>query len=541
MLLLRYNHLNPYRLVAPLILYWSFRMFYSVAFFWWTGFAAVNWFFHDVFYERNDSTVLCLVVISDLSLFYRQYEPEHYDAELKLKSKQFRDRYPRQIIYSSFAIILLSVNSQIWAIIATLSSAGLLFLIRFIYMLIWQKPINMKQKVARLSTLPNELVESPMLSSASSAISLDSPLRQRFPQSIYHRPQSVFTYTNVSQYQHEILKSNAYQLQQRQLSSSAQFSWKLFHLLGLLLLSFSIYWLSVNRITTQQSWQQKELVRGFKLEYERLLSVVIMTNHRDGDPDYLLRTLESYDAKLISSNLSDPLFNRVEIIVYTSSTADEHLIFNIAALKYQDRSDFRFISRQESNVPEQTRFTSKYLKQRLDFADGIHYALNQSDSYLIMLAEDDMPLCSYFRQQFRSLIHHAFVVGDHCGAFIGTGGSGILMTRPTALNIVKLLRSKDYLSRPVDILIQQCLRGHLPQCSNCVDPRTPNSLPWLYEQQPRGLLASSTLYMYHIGFDSSTFRGRRYGADAFQCGWRHPFNGHSGLKVYNYNRNRVDG
>ncbi|KAI3641413.1 hypothetical protein MIR68_000543 [Amoeboaphelidium protococcarum] len=516
-------------------------MFYSVAFFWWTGFAAVNWFFHDAFYERNDFTVLCLVVISDLSQFYSKYEPEHYDVDMKLKSKQFRDRYPLQIFYPSFAIILLSVNSQIWAITSILSTAGILFLIRFIYMLIWQRPLTIKQKVARLFTIPNELVESPMLSSASSAISIDSPLRQRFPQSIYHRPQSVFTYTNVSQYQHEILKSNAYQHQQRQLSSSAQFIWKLFHFLSLFLVSLTIYWLSINRITTQQRWQQKELIRGYKLEYQQLLSVVIMTNHRDGNPDYLLRTLEFYDAQLMPSNLFDPLYNRAEIIIYTSSTADEHFIFSIAALKYQDRYDFRFISRQESNVPEQTQFTSKYLKQRLDFANGIHYALNQSDSYLIMLAEDDMPLCSYFRQQFSSLIHHAFVVGDHCGAFIGTGGSGIVMTRRTAVNILKLLRSKDYLSRPVDILIQQCLRGHLPQCSNCVDPRTPNSLPWLYRQQPRGLLASSILYMYHIGFDSSTFRGRRYGADAFQCGWRHPFNGHSGLNVYNYNRNRVDG
>ena len=61
---------------------------------------------------------------------------------------------------------------------------------------------------------------------------------------------------------------------------------------------------------------------------------------------------------------------------------------------------------------------------------------------------------------------------------------------------------------PVDVLIQDCLRGRIPACANCAEQ----------------LVVSRTLLMHHIGFNTSTTR-RVYTSQSWQCGWRQPFNG----------------
>lgn len=83
--------------------------------------------------------------------------------------------------------------------------------------------------------------------------------------------------------------------------------------------------------------------------------------------------------------------------------------------------------------------------------------------------------------------------------------SGIFLKPDIAKLASRLLL--DYADVPPDIIIQQCLRGELPECRQC----------------SQSLVTSKTLLMYHIGFNTSTSVNRVYKKDEFQCGWRHPF------------------
>lgn len=81
-----------------------------------------------------------------------------------------------------------------------------------------------------------------------------------------------------------------------------------------------------------------------------------------------------------------------------------------------------------------------------------------------------------------------------------------LFLKPELARLTSQLLLK-YAHMPPDIIIQQCLLGHLPECSACAD----------------SLVTSKALLMYHIGYNTSTSEDRVYKKDEFQCGWRHPF------------------
>lgn len=83
--------------------------------------------------------------------------------------------------------------------------------------------------------------------------------------------------------------------------------------------------------------------------------------------------------------------------------------------------------------------------------------------------------------------------------------SGVFMKPEIAKLSSELLLKYD--KTPPDIVIQQCLRGELDECSQCAQT----------------LVTSKTLLMYHIGYNTSTSEDRLYKKDEFQCGWRHPF------------------
>ncbi|KAH8926467.1 hypothetical protein BT69DRAFT_1215225 [Atractiella rhizophila] len=132
-----------------------------------------------------------------------------------------------------------------------------------------------------------------------------------------------------------------------------------------------------------------------------------------------------------------------------------------------------------------------------------------------MIAEDDFPLCSD-----RSWVHLLSLLGkESCSAWIGTGGSGLVIQRRLAEKVSSiLLVMAEY---PTDLDLQDYLLGKRGgECSERIqnDPRDRVG-------RRKGMVVSDRLEMKHIGFNSSTVPGRRYRKSEFQCGWRHPFNG----------------
>ncbi|RKP27373.1 hypothetical protein SYNPS1DRAFT_12769 [Syncephalis pseudoplumigaleata] len=132
-------------------------------------------------------------------------------------------------------------------------------------------------------------------------------------------------------------------------------------------------------------------------------------------------------------------------------------------------------------------------------------------STYVTLIEDDFPLCGDDAwQMFLRVLWEANTHAPrHCGAFVGTGGTGLVLRRSMVVPAAKLLVDPSYTVVPPDVLLQDCLLGKIPACQHC----------------QRSLVISRTLLMRHLGFNTSTSDDRHYDKDKYQCGWRHPFNG----------------
>ncbi|KAH7054159.1 hypothetical protein BKA57DRAFT_390215 [Linnemannia elongata] len=129
--------------------------------------------------------------------------------------------------------------------------------------------------------------------------------------------------------------------------------------------------------------------------------------------------------------------------------------------------------------------------------------------------EDDFPFCEDGWQEMLNTIYRAHTeVKDHCGVFVGTGGSGLIFKRSVALTASFILESDvqtaalGLTAPPPDISLQDCLMGKHEFCSSCAGT----------------LVTSRTLLQRHLGYNSST-SGDGYDKNQFQCGWRQPFNG----------------
>ncbi|KAI7827025.1 hypothetical protein BC939DRAFT_483610 [Gamsiella multidivaricata] len=129
--------------------------------------------------------------------------------------------------------------------------------------------------------------------------------------------------------------------------------------------------------------------------------------------------------------------------------------------------------------------------------------------------EDDFPFCKGGWQEMLNTIYAANEkVQDHCGVFVGTGGSGMIFKRSVALTASFILegdmqaQAKGLVAPPPDITLQKCLMGEHEYCSSCSGT----------------MVTSKTLLQKHLGYNSST-SGDGYDKNQFQCGWRQPFNG----------------
>jgi hypothetical protein len=225
-----------------------------------------------------------------------------------------------------------------------------------------------------------------------------------------------------------------------------------------------------------------------------LFTFVFMTAPRRGDPDYLTRTISSYLENWPENPSSASPYARIQAIIYTHFT--NHSQYDAAQHYFSSTvKGQRYLRWVRENGDE--------LNQRLHVSKALQLVQDTYKSTYYALMEDDFPVCG--RKEWREIentIYRAQEI-DHCGVFVGTGGSGLFL-KP---DVTKLITSRllQDINMPPDIVIQDCLLGKLPECQHCQ------------------IVTSKRLLMYHIGYNASTSEDRSYRKDEFQCGWRHPF------------------
>ncbi|KAI8071495.1 hypothetical protein BC940DRAFT_270282 [Gongronella butleri] len=265
-------------------------------------------------------------------------------------------------------------------------------------------------------------------------------------------------------------------------------------------------------------YQQEHFVDELTLnntisDADYLFSMVVMTAPRRGDPAYLTKTLQSYldqwpllpdtHASAVAPDNTNAgplsLYDRLKIIVYTHFS--EHVEYDRARAHFRDDAKAqRYLTwvQHDDNDWNHRRHMAGALK---------HAVSQEKTSAYIALLEDDFPICGrHAWREIENIIYLANTrVPNHCGVFVGTGGSGLFLKPDIARLASDLLFKYD--DMPPDIVIQQCLLGKLPECASC-------------QQQ---LVISKTLLMHHIGYNTSTSDDRSYKKNEFQCNWRHPF------------------
>ncbi|KAJ7040029.1 hypothetical protein C8F04DRAFT_1084493 [Mycena alexandri] len=185
--------------------------------------------------------------------------------------------------------------------------------------------------------------------------------------------------------------------------------------------------------------------------------------------------------------------------------------------------------------------------QHLHVAEALRWASSTRQAEWVMLLEDDFPLCGVRGRLDLARVMQKLERGrrldylERRGAFVGTGGSGLIFHRsllPIVSTILKLHASTDsalpadVIRRPADLIMQDCLLGIDPLCPRRAEVMNMHAAPHSAPVAPGGnLVITSRLIIDHIGADASTTPGRQYGQDQWRCGWRHPFHGRDEVVV----------
>ncbi|KAI8358257.1 hypothetical protein B0O80DRAFT_480398 [Mortierella sp. GBAus27b] len=236
-----------------------------------------------------------------------------------------------------------------------------------------------------------------------------------------------------------------------------------------------------------------------------LLTLVLMTAPRKRGVTYIKETLSSYLANFPDEEV-DPLYSRIQIVVYTHFTDfpgyDEAKAYFDTIPKA--RKHVRWVREEGSEK-----------SQRKHLMSAIRKIGTMEDSVYMGVMEDDFPFCEGGWQEMLNTLYAANQkVQNHCGVFVGTGGSGLIFKRSVALTASFILEediathAQGLHAPPPDISLQNCLLGEHEFCSSCAGT----------------MVISRTLLQRHLGYNSST-SGGGYDKNQFQCGWRQPFNG----------------
>lgn len=261
--------------------------------------------------------------------------------------------------------------------------------------------------------------------------------------------------------------------------------------------------------TREQFVDETTLNQQLGKEDTYLFTFVIMTAPRKNDPPFLSQTLQSYLDQwplpsTFSSSPSTSIYQRIRIMVYThfSNHTEYDRAYDYFSKDIKGQHYIQWV-KEEGNVWD----------HRLHITSALQHAATPSSSIsnaYVVLLEDDFPICGPKAwREMETIVYQANQQApNHCGIFVGTGGSGLFL-KP---DISHLLTSQALLFKyakqhPPDIIIQKCLLGELEECHSC----------------KQSLVASKTLLMHHIGYNASTSADRKYKKDEFQCNWRHPF------------------
>ncbi|KAF9921052.1 hypothetical protein FBU30_008957 [Linnemannia zychae] len=236
-----------------------------------------------------------------------------------------------------------------------------------------------------------------------------------------------------------------------------------------------------------------------------LMTLILMTAPRKRGATYIKETLSSYLANFPDEEV-DSLYSRIQIVVYTHFTDFPG---------YDDaKAYFDTIPKARKHV-KWIRDEGSEKNQRKHLVSAIRKIGTMDESVYLGIMEDDFPFCEDGWQEMLNTVYRANQeVKDHCGVFVGTGGSGLLFKRSVALTASFILESDAQMAAmglavpPPDISLQDCLMGSHEFCSSCAGT----------------LVTSRTLLQRHLGYNSST-SGDGYDKNQFQCGWRQPFNG----------------
>ncbi|KAM0793078.1 hypothetical protein ACM66B_000561 [Microbotryomycetes sp. NB124-2] len=345
--------------------------------------------------------------------------------------------------------------------------------------------------------------------------------------------------------------------------------------------------------------------------HPHLLTVLLMTAPRPGKPDFLFQTVESWlgalpEPDVFASGTNSTTAERVRMIVYTHFKT--HDVFDSARDHFSTSPRWAAKSAHYLEWHRDERSADR-LDQRLHVARGLDYAANHDGtSAYVMLTEDDFALCpnedpvpgraqswtSSWNELERALVTTNEAMPDfdpmfmtsarapmsyieqeatagHCGLFVATGGSGLAMRGFIAAKLPTLLlgaddphgddrerramlgefsiKHEDEGADTPDLVIQDCLRGRLPECRVCEAPDAStlanasrarkypvgsarNGGSVLGDRWGKsGLAGTERLVQHHLGYNASTLPGRKYGKEEWACGWRQPFNGEPDVLV----------
>ncbi|GAA5857239.1 hypothetical protein JCM8547_009392 [Rhodosporidiobolus lusitaniae] len=322
---------------------------------------------------------------------------------------------------------------------------------------------------------------------------------------------------------------------------------------------------------------------------DNLLTVLLMTAPRPGNPDFLQQTVSSWlgafpDPDSSVSDLSLSLFSnsttvpalssRLRLVVYTHFAS--HPQFDLAQSTFSSSPKAsHYITWQRDS---RALAAGNRLDQRLHVARGLEYAAGLGGAY-VLLTEDDFPLCEdggngesswsgAWEKLQAALVKTNELMPDvfasstpgHCGLFLSTGGSGLAIRTPIAALLPSLLlgasdphgyareaaAARGQLPAQVggkdadtpDLVIQDCLRGRLEECrALCAPAANGGEGPFVQgsarvpggvpgeRRGKSGLAGTERLLQRHLGYNASTLPGREYGREEWACGWRQPFNG----------------
>ncbi|KAF9175682.1 hypothetical protein BGX20_002285 [Mortierella sp. AD010] len=314
--------------------------------------------------------------------------------------------------------------------------------------------------------------------------------------------ESTSTAPSTSHY-HDVNSTGAAAVRERKLSFTIYKA--VTYILPMILLLLALL-TGCNQLHTFKPDVSSELINGvIEPNTPFLFTFVLMTAPRKNGVTYIKETLTSY-LDNFPDEAVDPLYSRIQIIVYTHFTDFEG---------YDEaKAYFDTIPKARKHV-KWVREQGSEKNQRKHLVSAIRKIGTSEDSVYLGIMEDDFPFCADGWQKMLNTIYDANQkVPNHCGAFVATGGSGLIFKRSVALTASFILEN-DVLAHergeavsPPDISLQNCMLGKHEYCSSCAGT----------------MVTSRTLLQGHLGYNSST-SGDGYHRSQFQCGWRHPFNG----------------